>query len=307
MTIEQTLNQCRSFDVNNASLSLWVFKKSISQNANFTARSVVVTDALKVLLKEIVSSTMERYSEVEPYSLLAQPNEVGCLCLETDETIFSELQDIIDLPVEEKLINNIKQIENSAGYVVRLQVDGEVLYCVRRLAENWSTKKRVSVINTILNGNQLDVVSDQTFSIGKTFDFFATATDILVFNKANFESLLNYKLMYSDSFATLQQDAAFVAAFTNMVPLISHIGTNTMHLRRMAVIQQKNLFADAVYMGRLRHINIQRKWNIQFDAQGRIDPTDDTIRTIMQVLLNHRLRSELSEDDYDVNSSIPVS
>jgi hypothetical protein len=307
MTIEQTLNQCRNFDISNASLSLWVFKKSLSQNANFIARSVVVTDALKQVLKEIISTTINRRTEVEQYSLLAQPNEVGCLCLEADETIFPELQVLIDLPVEENLIDNIKQMENSAGYVVRLQRDGNVLYCVHRLAENWRTTKRFSVVNTVLNGNQLDVVPDQTFLIGKSFDFFATATDILVINKGNFESLLNYKLTYTHSFAALQKDAAFSAVFTDLVPLINHVGTNTMHLRRMAVIQQRGLYTDAAYMLRLRQVNVQRNWNIEFDAQGRISPTDETIRAIMQVLLNHRLRSELSEDDFDVTSSTPVA
>jgi hypothetical protein len=307
MTIEQTLSDCKTFDVTNASLSLWVFKKSYSQNANFTARSVIVTDALKDALKEVVTSTLARCTEVEPYTLLAQPVETGCLCLETDETIFSELQVLIDLPTEEHLIQSVKQIENSTGYVVRLQLDGGVLYCVHKLSENWRTTKRLSVINAVLNGNQLDLVEDRTFLIGKSFDFFATATDILVINKANFESLMNYKLTYVNSFASLRQDATFSAVFTNMAPVIDHVGTNTMHLRRMAVIQQRGLYADATYMTRLRQVNGLRNWNITFDAQGRIEPTDATMRTIMQVLLNHRLRSELTETDFDVNASTQVN
>lgn len=56
-------------------------------------------------------------------------------------------------------------------------------------------------------------------------------------------------------------------------------------------------------MQRLRATNAVRNWQIQFDEQGRIIPTEDTIRTIIQVLLNHRLHSELSEADFDVPSA----
>lgn len=306
MTIERTLLEIKSFDVGTASLSLWVFKKSSSSRANFTARAVVVTEALKQALKEVVVSALSRCTEVEPYTLLAQPVDAGCLHLETDETIFPDLLGLVDLPVEEHLIQDVKQIENSAGYVVRLQCGGSALYGVHKLSENWRTTKRLSVINAVLNGNQLDLVEDRTFLIGKSFDFFATASDILVINKPNFESLMNYKLTYSNSFASLQQDAAFNAVFTDMVAIVEHVGTNTMHLRRMAVIQQRALYADASYMARLRQMNGIRNWNITFDGQGRIAPTEATMRTIMQVLLNHRLRSELSEMDFDVNSSVQV-
>lgn len=285
---------------------MWVFKNSTSQAANFKARAVVVTPALTTVLKQMANNTRSHYTEIEPYTLLAQPNEVGCMCLEADETIFPELKEAIDLPPEEHLITNLRQIENSAGYIVRLQGDTQVLYCIKRLAQNWRTTKRMSVVNTVLNGNQLDVMPDETFVIAKNFDFFALNSDLVVANKANFESLLNYKLTYSNSFESLKQEPQFVAVFTDLAPIVNHVGTNAMHLRRMAVVQQRALYADAAYMTRLRQINAQRSWNMGFDEFGRIIPTEETMRTIMQVLLNHRLRSELSENDFDVNSTIPV-
>jgi len=118
--------------------------------------------------------------------------------------------------------------------------------------------------------------------------------------------LLKYTLTYSNSFETLQQEPQFGAIFTDLAPLISYVGTNAMHLRRMAVVHQRALYADTAYMTRLGQVNVQRSWNIEFDDLGKIIPTEDTMRTIMQVLLDHRLRSELSEKDFDVNSITPV-
>lgn len=306
MTPIESLQKLKNFDKDEASLSLWVFKSSTSKNANFKAYSVVVTPKLSRVLRDIAKNTLKHYTEVEEYALLAQPNECGCLSLATDETIFPELCAAVDLPVEEHLIQSLRQIENSAGYIVRMQLRDRVMYCVKRLAQNWRTTKRVSVINTVLNGNQLDVISDETFSIAKNFDFFALDSDLIICNKASFESLLNYTHTYINSFEILKQDPAFGAVFSDLSPLVRHVGTNAMHLRRMAVIQRRALYADVTYMSRLREVNVQRNWNIKFDELGRITPTEETMRAIMQVLLNHRLRSELSQNDFDVSSSTLV-
>jgi len=306
MAANEALASIKNFNVADSSLTLWTFKKSAGKSGPFKAFATVTTDELTEELKRIVTDTLARYQEVEDYQLLAQPNEVGCLYLEGDETTFPQLQDQIDLPPEEHLITNVKQLENSAGYVVRLQTEKEVLYGVRRLASDWRVKRRASVVNLVLNGNQLDLAGDESFQIAKTFDFFATETDLLIINKASFESLLEYKQTYATSFVELQQSDEFKAVFSDMALLIQHVGTNAMHLRRMAVVHERAHYANPQYMQRLRDTNVARNWQIQFDNQGRIVPTEDTIRTIIQVLLNHRLHSELSETDFDVPSASPV-
>jgi hypothetical protein len=59
-------------------------------------------------------------------------------------------------------------------------------------------------------------------------------------------------------------------------------------------------------MTRLHDINQQQGWKIQFDATGRIIATDDTMKVIMQVLLDHRLFSQLSLETFDVPSTSAV-
>jgi hypothetical protein len=306
MAANESLAGIKNFNIAEASLTLWSFKKSAGKNNRFKAYSVVTTNDLTTELKRIVTEALARCQEVEDYQLLVQPNEVGCLYLEGDETSFPQLQELIDLPPEEHIITNVKQLENSAGYVVRLQLLDAVLYCVRRLASDWRVKKRASVLNGVLNGNQLDLSGDESFTIAKSFDFFATKTDLLIVNKASFESLLEYKQTYTVSFTELQQSDDFKAVFSDMALLIQHVGTNTMHLRRMAVVQERAHYANPQYMQRLRDVSAAHQWDVQFDEQGRIVPTEESVRTIIQLLLNHRLHSELSETDFDVPSASPV-
>ncbi|CAE6688163.1 Kiwa anti-phage protein KwaB-like domain-containing protein [Paraburkholderia haematera] len=304
MTKEQALNGCRNFDLAGASLSLWTFKKR--QAGGFNAKSIEVTDALVEELKRIVSASLLAHTEVEDYELTAQRNEVSCLHVGTDETCFSDLAALVDAPAEEHRIAGERDLLNVAGYLLRLRSGTQILYCVKRVTDSWKTRKARSVINVVMRANQMDLVEDRSFTIAKSLDFVVFGEDLFIMDKRAFETILSYKVEYANSFDELQQDAAFTARFADMGPLIEHVGTNTMHLRRMAVIQQKGHYSDNAYMTRLRQVNVQQGWNIQFDDAGRIVPTGESMRAIMQVLLNHRLYSQLSLDTFDVPSSSAV-
>lgn len=304
MTKEQALIDCRGFDVAHAVLSMWTVKKR--QGGGFIAKSIDVADTLTAELKRIVSGALQAHTEVDDYSLVAQRNEVSCLHVGVDETCFADLKALVDVPAEERRIGGASDLKNLTAYLIRLRSNGRVLYCVRQVTDAWKTKKALSVVNVVLRGNQLDLIEDRSFTIAKTLDFVVLDNDLLALNKRAFETLLSYKIEYANSFSALQQDGVFAGQFTSMQPLIDHVGTNTMHLRRMAVIQQKAHYTDHEYMDRLRDINAQEGWNIQFDGAGRIVATECTMKVIMQVLLNHRLYSRLSLTTFDVPSTSAV-
>lgn len=306
MNADETLDALHEFNIAAASLSVWTFKKSQSKAGRFRAQSVVATPELITELKDIASARISRCAEADNYDLIAQINEASCLFLEADETLFPQLQDVVDRPPEENLVDKLSDLQGSLGYVVRLAHGDDVLYCVSRLPGDWQLKKRRQRISLVLHENRLDLSTDEAFTISKTFDFFVLNENILVVNRANFESLLEYKQTYINSFAELQADESFLGVFSDVALLIEHVGTNTMHLRRMAVVQERAFYSSAQFMDRLREVNLTRNWNIGFDAGGKIVPSLESIRTIIQVLLNHRLHSEITGDDFDVPSASPV-
>ncbi|WDH37462.1 Kiwa anti-phage protein KwaB-like domain-containing protein [Pseudomonas chlororaphis] len=305
MTAPQALAKLRDFDLEHAELSVWVFKKSTS-NARFRASSVVATPDLKAELRRLAGLWIRRCTEVDDYGLLTAINDNSCLHLESDETIFSALEDLVRLPPEEHLIEDVAGLEGSVGYLIRMTLGDDTLHCVCRLASDWKVKKRSRVLNIVLNRNELDLAGEQAFSIPKRFDFFVINDDILVVQKAAFESILEYKQTYVNSFSELQDDVGFQGVFADMAVLVDYVGTNTTHLRRMAVVQERAHYQDLGFMERLRQVNQERQWNIEFDADGKIVPSVETARVIIQVLLNHRLHSELTNNDFDVASASPV-
>jgi hypothetical protein len=302
----EALAQLRAFDVENAAFSMWTLKKSNSRQNRFRARAVVVSDDLRAELKQIATDAIQRREEVEDYGLLAQTNDTSCLHLGADETLFPMIEALVNQPPDEHLIENAEDLLGSAAYLVRMEHQGNTLHCVCRLAGDWTTKERRTRKNVIFRRSELDLAQDDVFTISKHFDFFVLNQDVLVVTQKNFESLLEYKTTYINSFAELKADRGFQSAFADMAALETFVGINTTHLRRMAVVQERGFYNNPAYMQRLVAVNEARGWNITFDDDGKIIASAETARSIIHVLLNHRLRSELSETDFDVPSASPV-
>lgn len=307
MAAADALAKLRAFNVKKAKLSFWVFKKRSSKKQRFKALHVSITPELAAELKAIAESWISRCSEIYDYDLLAQVNENSCLYVAESNTIFSHLKEVVDRPPEESGIESVKDLEDSFGYVVKIQLETEVLYGVCRVPPGWKIKKRVSLINVVLNKKELDLETDEAFSIAKRFDFFVIGNGVITTNKGNFESILEYKATYTSAFSELQKEDVFLARFSDVAPLIDVVEKNTIHLRRMAVVKEKGFYKDDNYMQRVREISEQRKWNIEFDDKGRIIPSAESARTIMHVLLNHRLHSLLTDDDFDVQGAYPIA
>ncbi|WP_447981041.1 Kiwa anti-phage protein KwaB-like domain-containing protein [Achromobacter kerstersii] len=308
MTTAQDLRGFGAFDVSQSTASLWIFKKrpATGQMNPFTAVSVLMSDALRDELKELARNYQISHTLAEQYGLLSQTSEGGFLAVSRGDTLFPNLQGLIDQPLEECLVKNVKQLNNAAGYVLRLRHGATVVYCIKKANADWATRKKKGVMNIFFNEAGLDIMDNPSFSISRSFDFFVTGESVLMTNKQAFESLLNHKDTYEEAYTALKQEAGFSAAIADFTIFDSFIGKNATHLRRMAVIKARGYYNNPDYMTRLREINGLREWGIQFDEQGRIVATAEKMRDILHVLLDHRLRSELSDNQYDVPSTTPV-
>ena len=308
MTIAQDLQSFGAFDVAQSIASLWVFKKrpATGQMNPFTAVSVVMGEALRDQLKELTKNYQTSHTLAEEYGLLSQTTEGGFLAVSREDTLFPSLQELIDLPLEECLVKNVKQLNNAAGYVLRLRHGESVVYCVKKANADWATRKKKGTMNIFFTEAGLDIMDSPSFTISRSFDFFVVGGSVLMASKAAFESLLSHKDTYEEAYAELKQDQGFAAAIADFAVFDAFIGRNATHLRRMAVIRARGYYQNPNYMARLREINGLRNWGIQFDAEGRIVATQETMSDILHVLLDHRLRSELSDNQYDVPSTTPV-
>lgn len=83
--------------------------------------------------------------------------------------------------------------------------------------------------------------------------------------------------------------------------LKNRVGNNQRYLRKIATIKNLGYYKDQSYLAKFKVVNESKNWGIEFD-KGQIVITDDTLDDVLTVLQNKRLYSELSEEDFDVES-----
>ena len=296
----------KNFNYTDSTVHLWIFKKSTTDRKFNTA--YVQTDAkVNLLLKNVLIREANRTTEFAQYSYLAQTNENSCLTAPALATNFSLLKLQVDRPEPECAVTSVDELKGAQGYVVKFSHNGQTIYAVKRSTASWKTSYPNKFINMIFSNGELSAAEDNGFTIEKNFDFYCSADTLLITSKRAFESLMQYKEAYKQAFTVLQTNADFSNLFSDIAPLVEYIGTNSTQLRRMATIEQKSLYSKPGFINSLKQVNTLRNWGMNFDqVNGKIVVCNLTAPTILQVLLDHRLMSEVTSNIYDVPDAVQI-
>lgn len=301
------LAELKAFDFDNADLTVWVYKKSTRAGVPvFNGHWVGITDALAASLREAVSARLGEVNETIDYDILAQNNESSVLTLGADETHIALVEAQSANPTEGRKAKRLKQLANSAFYMVRFASEVGALLAVRKTDASWKTRKSANALRVVFFDEELDVDERPTFTLEPMFDFFVFNGSIYVTHKGRFESVLAYKAGHLEAFEELVEEPDFSNIFSDLAPINEYVGNNKIQLRRAVAIREKGHFRDANFMQNLRAECAAMGLAIGFDDEGRIVPTAESCRDIFQALLDHRLDSRLSKRLYDVQSTAAV-
>lgn len=304
MPLPQTFTD---FDIDGATVALWVFKKSVSKGLPvFTSHWIETEPKLDAALKQAISQERGRISEMIEYSLLAQNNEHSVLHIDSLVTHAGLVTAQMGAELPAKKVANLKQVRNTDFYVVKLVSGDSVLYAVRKADASWQSKKAVDYLSVLFADDRLTLQESPSFSVSRHVDFFVLGENVLISHKGAFESVLNYKQAHADDFLVLQAEDEFSSLFSTIAPLVAFVGNNKLHLRRACAIREKAHYKNGAFMDRLRQNHQQFGLVLIFDAQGRIEPTDETCADIIRAFLDHRLMSPFSQNIYDVPDTTVV-
>jgi hypothetical protein len=296
----------KKFDFNNSTAHLWVFKTSAA-DIRYRTLYVQTDSSLMGQLKEFVNIELERLTEQSPYSYISQNNENSCLSITQNETDFNFLKAQVDRVESEHRASGVKELKGSKGYVVKFTHNNITIYAVKRSTSTWKTAYQKKYINMIFSNGELAGIQDNSFTIEKSFDFYVIDDAIFIANKRGFETAMQHRSPYTQAFVQLQQNTTFNNLFSDIQPVVEYIGTNSIQLRRMAVVEEKGVYSQPNFMSILQAVNTQHGWGINFNEDSsQIIPCEQTIKTILQVLLDHRLMSQITENIYDVPDAIKI-
>lgn len=303
--MQPTFNSMRTFDYAQATVHLWIFKKTTAAQ-RYKAHFVQTDEGFKNVLKSLIRSEMERVTEFGPYTHLAQNNENSCLSISRQDTDFVLLKAQVDRLEPECAIQGVGDLKGADGYVVKYHHNYDTVYAVKRSTQSWKTSYPKKLMNLVFKNGELSAAEDDCFTIERNFDFISKGDFIFITNKRGFESTTQHRAGYSQAFATLQQNPTFSALFSDVTPLVQYVGTNTIQLRRMATVEQKALYAQPSFLPNLRRVCTSRNWEINFGPDDKIVPCEQTAKAIVQVLLDHRLISEVTNNMYDVPDATQI-
>lgn len=296
----------KAFDFSNSTTHLWIFKDSDAA-ARFRSFYVQTEGDLNIQLKGFVEAEITRITEHAPYTHISQTNENSCLSIDHASTDFPHLKILVDRLEGEHRITDSKDLKGAKGYVVKFISNGTTVYAVKRSTSTWKTSYPKKYINMIFSNGELSGVEDNNFSIEKNFDFYIINNTAFIANKRGFESSIQHKAAYAQVFTRLQQAPVFSGLFSDIIPIIEYVGTNSIQLRRMAVIEEKGIYSRPNFIPTLQRVNISRNWGINFDpANNTIIPCENTASVIINVLLDHRLMSEITDNTYDVPDATQI-
>ncbi|EJF1759334.1 DUF4868 domain-containing protein [Vibrio cholerae] len=288
----------KAFDFENADTYLWVFKESTTK-AKFRTKFVQTEAELNKDLKGFVRAEVNRITEHSPYTYISQTNENSCLTIAFDSTDFKLLKSQVDLPEVEHRVKSVSDLVGAKGYVVKFIKDGVVVYAVKRSTSTWKTSYPKKFVNMVFKNGELKGVENNAFSIEKNFDFYVINDTAFIANKKGFESSMKHKEEYVQVFDTLQKNPGFSSLFSDVSSIVEYVGSNSIQLRRMAVIEEKGIYKQANFIKNLISVNSKRNWGLNFE-KDKIVPCEKTVKVILQVLLDHRLISEITDHIYDV-------
>lgn len=297
-----------NFNIDESTVSVWLFKKSVAPNGapRFTGRRVDTDDALDAALKAALIQARDAVQEVAQYTLLAAAQDGIALRIDALETHADAITAQMAEPLAEKKVKSLKDVQNTKFYVVKLTHGDNAIYAVRSTDSSWQSKKVHGVISVIFKDDQLGLNQEPAFSISRHVDFFIVGDDIVMMNKKSFEIVLSYKQAHAEDFDALQAEPAFAAIFSDIAPLVQFVGENRVHLRRACVIRQKAHYLDADFMKRLRKNFGKCGLNLVFSDDGKLIATAETCADIIRALLDHRLSSLFSQQNYDVPDATAV-
>jgi hypothetical protein len=297
------------FDVDASTLTLWVFKKTAQKGAapKYSGRWIDTDASLDATLKSAILAERSRITEVQEYQLLAQNNENSALRIDALETHAGLILEQAAAEVAARKVKEMQEIRNTDFYVIKLAKGTKVLYAVRKTESSWQTKKMRDAIYVFFSNKKLGLDNKPSFRISRHVDFFIFDDQVLIAHKGHFESILSYKEAHIEDFTALQKESAFKRIFSDLDPLVGFVGANKIYLRRACAIRAKGHYKNQDFMTRLRKFHGQHGLTLKFTDDGRLMPTEETCADIIRALLDHRLSSPFSEQDYDVDNAIVVS
>lgn len=306
MTMRSKFNSLKDLDLESCFVSLAIVQEYKKQRiSQYNVKYVQIDEVLENRLRAIIIRKIDSSNSLEEYSFdCPEPEEDQIRAISSDETDFIKIKEIIEtLNPEEDIIENVAELVKAKSYVIILRnEEGIQVVGFKKIPENWKMKKNKGLISLVYRENRFeDLEEENIFSISNSIDFIYYDELLFILSKKAFETGLNFRegmlTKAAEFYAEVQQENLFL----NMDILTEKVGDNQRYLRKIATIKNLGYYKDQDFLSKFRLVNEIKSWGIEFQ-ENQIVITQESLEDILTILQNKRLHSDLTEEDFDVES-----
>ncbi len=303
-----------------------VYKTKLGDESNHQIQEQLVEIAKDVLIRNVVRYT-ER-GELVKYYLYTPTTKIDRLHVEyipledipNFETIYAELNRV-DLQFFS--LANAKKI---IGYIVKIPVsiegtfEGELLFIKKYTVKGLLKRGR---LNMIIHGNEgrFSLFTENIVAIDKRFDVVLLNGNHIyngkergykvgyIFNKSQFESFFRFIETYTQEIDTKKKDLlkTEIIDSDNLDQLVQYCEGDLRKIRKLAKALKDEHYKKLDYQ---KMIDIKEKYKLEdltFTEDGKIVVTSQNIWTVLKLLSDDYLTSEITSNKYESHSKIKRS
>ncbi len=307
MPLRTKFSNLKRLNLRNTDVSLAIVNEyKRNRESHYVINYVEIDRKLENRLRNITIQKINSANSFEAYSYdCPEPEEDEVRGINYEATDFYKIyQKLGELNPEEDVINSIGDLVKAKAYIIILRDSNEIkVISFKTLPENWKMKLNKGLIHLLYKENRFEDLEDENvFSISNQIDVLYFQEALFILSKKGFEVGLNFREGMISKAQELYNEVQQLNLFVNMDTLINRVGNNQRYLRKIATIKNLGYYKDNQYLQRLRQINANRNWNLQFQ-NGQLVITEENLDTILTVLQNKRLHSELTDETFDVDSA----
>ena len=307
MPIREKFRNLKNLDLRNNIVSLAIIKEYKRQRiSHYDVKYVQINESLENRLRNIIINKINNSNSFEEYTLdCPEPEGELVRTINYNETDFFRIyENLINLNPEENIIESVDELIKAKSYLIILRNNNNInVIGFKILPENWKMKKQKGLIPLLYKENRFEDLEDETiFSISNMVDFIYYDEYLFILSKKAFERGLNFREGMKSKAQQLYTEFQDLNLFVNLDILVNKVGDNLRYLRKVATIKNLGYYRNENFLNRLKQINETKGWGINFN-NNQIVITEDTLDTILTILQNKRLHSELSEEDFDVDNA----
>ena len=295
------MNKLKGFPIEQSVVSLWVFKSSLKR-----AFSVRISPELSAELKTIKLACTNGVEVAVEYDAGADLGKDTLMTLTGPIEQWTQMALLMNAPIEDRLVRSTKGLQNNYAYVVTFLNEGKKLFAVKKVSSSLGSKKSTNFLSAMFSNDTLDLSENLIFSLAKYFDFFVLEDEFFILRREQFESVLGFKEHYKKSFVELLADNEFNKRFKNLEVLKNYVSDNAIHLGRMSSIKQKKKYADDIYWQSVLSLNKSEGWGIAMDADSNFVIEEGSVRSLVSILLGHRVKSLCDREISDASGLISL-